>query len=79
MHLYWVGVAAQLRRAVECADAQKARSLQLRASVMLDRLLHNGGERVQARQLLHNCYKQFTEGFDTADLQEAKALLDEFA
>jgi predicted ATPase len=47
----------------------------LREAMSLSRLWHRQGKRAEARQLLTEVYSWFTEGFDTADLQEAKALL----
>ena len=66
-----------LRRALEIARAQEAPALQLRAARDLARLLAERGERQQAADLLAPIHARFTEGFDTADLIEAKALLDE--
>jgi predicted ATPase len=57
------------------ARGQQARSLELRAAVSLARLWQHQGKRAAARTLLVPIYGWFTEGFDTADLQEAKALL----
>jgi predicted ATPase len=51
----------------------------LRAAVSLARLLGELGRRAEARDLLAPVYGRFTEGFETADLKEAKVLLDEFA
>jgi predicted ATPase len=59
------------------ARRQEARSLELRAATSLARLLRDQGKRAQARDLLAPVYNWFTEGFDTADLKHAKALLDE--
>jgi predicted ATPase len=56
---------------------QQAKSLELRAATSLSRLWQRQGKRAEARELLAPIYGWFTEGFDTADLQEAKALLDE--
>jgi predicted ATPase len=63
-------------RALEVARAQEARSLELRAACDLARLWAEQGRRSEARDLLAPVYGWFTEGFDTADLKEAKALLD---
>jgi adenylate cyclase len=61
--------------AVQVARQQQARSLELRATVSLCRLWHEQGRREEAREMLSGIYGWFTEGFDTPDLQEAKALL----
>jgi predicted ATPase len=66
-----------LQDALTMARQQQARSLELRAAVNLSRLWQHQGKRDQARRLLGEVYGWFTEGFDTADLQEAKALLEE--
>jgi predicted ATPase len=58
------------------ARHQQAKLLELRAAMSLSRLWQRQGKRAEARQLLAEIYGWFTEGFDTADLQEAKALLD---
>jgi predicted ATPase len=58
---------------------QHAKMLELRAALCLSRLWQHQGKRVEARKLLAPVYSWFTEGFTTADLQEAKALLDELA
>jgi predicted ATPase len=63
--------------AVELARRQSAKSLELRATMSLARLLANQGRRDEARTMLTGIYNWFTEGFDTADLKEAKTLLDE--
>jgi len=63
-------------RAIEIARKQHAKSFELRATVSLARLLANQGERDEARARLAEIYKWFTEGFDTPDLKEAKALLE---
>jgi predicted ATPase len=67
------------RSALEIARRQGAKSFELRAATSLARLLANQGHRDQARTLLTDIYNWFTEGFDTADLKDAKALLDEFS
>jgi predicted ATPase len=54
-------------------------SLELRAAMSLSRLWQQQGKRVEARELLAPIYGWFTEGFDTADLRDAKALLDELS
>ena len=67
------------RQAVDIARRQRAKSLELQAVMRLSRLWRQQGKRAEARQLLAEIYGWFTEGFDTADLQEAKALLGELA
>jgi predicted ATPase len=64
-------------QALDVARAQQARSLELRAAVSLARLWRGQGRRTEARDLLAPVYEWFTEGFDTLDLKEAKALLEE--
>ena len=64
-------------KAIEIARQQQAKSLELRAAVRLSRLWQHQGKRAEAHALLAPIYGWFTEGFDTADLQEAKALLEE--
>jgi|SRR5260370_5691942 len=66
-------------RAIENARNQSAKSLELRATTSLARLLDRQGKRDEARAMLADIYNWFTEGFDTADLKDAKALLDELA
>jgi predicted ATPase len=66
-------------RAIEVARKQSAKSLELRATVSLARLLAKEGRRGEARAMLAEIYGWFTEGFDTADLKDAKALLDELS
>jgi class 3 adenylate cyclase/predicted ATPase len=65
------------RQALEMARRQEAKSLELRAAMSLSRLWQRQGKRAEAHQLLAEVYGWFTEGFDTPDLQEAKALLEE--
>ena len=67
------------RRAIAVARAQRAKSLELRATASLARLLAKQDRRDLARVMLTDIHEWFTEGFDTADLKEAKALLDELA
>ena len=64
-------------RAIEIARQQSGKSLKLRATMSLARLLAKQGRRDEARTILADVYGWFTEGFDTADLKDAKALLDE--
>jgi predicted ATPase len=68
-------VEAWLQRALDVARRQQAKSLELRAAMSLARLWQQQGKRTEAYELLAPVYNWFTEGFDTADLQEAKALL----
>jgi len=63
-------------KAIEIARRQQAKSLELRAVMNLARLWQQQGKSEEARQMLAEIYDWFTEGFDTADLQEAKALLE---
>ena len=74
------GVARScFQRAIEIARQQSAKSYELRATMSLGRLLARQDKRDEARMMLAEIYNWFTEGFDTADLKEAKALLDELA
>ena len=70
---------ASFQQAIRIAQAQQAKSLELRAATSLARLWGEQGLRGEARDLLAPIYGWFTEGFDTADLKEAKALLDQLA
>jgi predicted ATPase/class 3 adenylate cyclase len=72
-------VEACFQHALAIARRQEAKSLELRAATSLARLWQLQGKRSEARELLAPVYGWFTEGFDTADLQEAKALLDALA
>ncbi len=65
------------QKALRIARRQEAKSWELRAAMSLSRLWQQQGRAAEARQLLADTFAWFTEGFDTADLQEAKALLDE--
>jgi len=67
---------ACLRRALEIARSQGARSLELRAATSLSQLWSDKSRKDEARSLLASVYGGFTEGFDTQDLRDAKALLD---
>jgi predicted ATPase len=64
-----------LQRILDVARRQEAKSLELRAAMSLARLWQQQGKRAEAHALLAPVYNWFTEGFDTADLQEAKTLL----
>jgi predicted ATPase len=66
-------------KALEIARQQQAKSLELRATMSLARLWRMQGKREEARKMLADIYGWFTEGFDTADLKDAKALLDELS
>ena len=70
---------AWLQRALDVARRQEAKSLELRAAMSLSRLWQQQGKQAEARALLAPVYGWFTEGFDTADLQEARAFLEELA
>jgi predicted ATPase len=65
------------RRAIAITRGQETRSLELRATTSLARLLAKEGRRTEARTMLAEVYHWFTEGFDTADLKDARALLEE--
>jgi predicted ATPase len=68
---------ADFREAIALAQHIKAKAWELRAAISLTRLLRDSGRRTEARTILADIYNWFTEGFDTADLKDAKALLDE--
>jgi len=70
---------ACFQQAIDIACRQQAKSLELRAVMSLSRLWQHQGKHDEARQLLAETYGWFTEGFDTADLKEAKALLEELS
>jgi predicted ATPase len=70
---------ACFQQALTVARRQQAKSYELRAAVSLSRLWQQQGKRAEARQMLAEVYGWFTEGFDTPDLQEARALLDALA
>ena len=73
----WPGSEDAFLTAIAIASEQKARSFELRAALSMARLWRDQGKRDGARELLAPIYGWFTEGFDTLDLKEAKALLDE--
>jgi predicted ATPase len=66
-------------QAIEIARNQQAKSLELRAATSLSRLWQQQGKKAEAHKMLAEIYGWFTEGFDTADLQEAKTLLEELS
>jgi predicted ATPase len=68
---------AYFLKAIDIAQKQQAKSWELRATMSLARLWQQQGKHAEARQILADIYGWFTEGFDTKDLQEAKALLGE--
>jgi len=75
-----VGEAEEcFRKALDIARRQQAKSLELRAAMSLSRLWQQQGKRDEARQMLAETYGWFTEGFDTADLLEAKVLFEELS
>ena len=71
--------SAWLQRAIDTARSQQAKSLELRAATSLARLWRDQGKHTPAHDLLAPVYGWFTEGFDTQDLKDAKALLDELS
>jgi predicted ATPase len=70
---------ACFHKAIEIARKQQAKSLELRAVMSLSRLWQKQGKKKEARQMLAEIYSWFTEGFDTADLKDAKMLLEDIA
>jgi predicted ATPase len=74
-----VKAEAYFERALAVARQQQAKSWELRGSMSMARLWRDQGKRDEARDLLAPVYGWFTEGFDTLDLKEAKALLEELA
>jgi predicted ATPase len=71
--------AAYFERVLTVARAQQAKSWELRAAMSMARHWRDQGKRDEDRELLAPVYGWFTEGFDTRDLKEAKALLEELA
>jgi predicted ATPase len=67
------------RKSIEIARQQEARSFELRAMTSLSRLWMQQGKKAEARQALAEIYGWFSEGFDTADLKDAKALLEQLS
>ena len=70
---------AGFHHALAMARRQQAKWWELRAAMSLSRLWHRQGKRSGAHQLLSAVYRWFSEGFDTADLQQVKALIEELA
>jgi predicted ATPase len=70
-------VVSSFHAALTVVRHQQAKSLELRAAMSLSQLWQQQGKRTEAHDLLAPVYQWFTEGFDTGDLQEAKALLEE--
>jgi predicted ATPase len=68
---------ACFRNALTISRGESAKSLELRAAMSMSRLWQKQGKRAEARELLGAIYGWFTEGFDTADLQAAKTLLED--
>ena len=75
----WVQAEACFHQALDIARQQQAKSWELRTAMSLAHLWQQQGKRQEARELLAPIYNWFTEGFDIADLQEARALLEELA
>jgi predicted ATPase len=87
-NLLWYDLVSQVveqeargyfQKAIETARHQQAKSLELRAAMSLARLWQQQGKKTEAHQMLSEIYNWFTEGFDTKDLQEAKALIEELS
>jgi predicted ATPase/class 3 adenylate cyclase len=76
---YYIEAETCFAQAMTIARSQQAKSFELRSATSLARLWQNQGKRDEARQVLGDVYNWFTEGFDTADLKDAKALLDKLA
>jgi predicted ATPase len=72
-------VEACFHQAIDVARRQQAKSFELRATMSLSRLWQKQGKVEEAREMLQEIYNWFTEGFDTRDLKEAKALLEELS
>jgi serine/threonine protein kinase/predicted ATPase len=69
--------AGCFRQAIDTAQRQNAKSLELRAAISLSRQWQQEGQRAEARQMLGDVYGWFTEGFNSSDLRQAQALLEE--
>lgn len=70
---------ACFHRAIEIARGQRAKSWELLAALSLARLLQKQGKRILAREMLEEIYAWFTEGFNTSDMKEARALIEELS
>jgi len=73
----WFEAEGRFQHALAVARSQQAKSLELRAAMSLARLWQRQGQHAEAHALLAEVYGWFTEGFDTQDVREAKALLQE--
>ena len=71
------GAEVEYIKAIEIARRKQAKSLELRAAMSLSKLWHKQGRKEEARKIVSNIYNWFTEGFETKDLKDAKALLEE--
>jgi predicted ATPase len=72
-------VERRFNEAIRIARKQRAKFWELRAGMSLARLYQKQGRKEEARRILEGAYGWFTEGFDTADLKEAKAMLDQLS
>jgi len=72
-------IEACFHQAIEIAQRQQAKPLELRAAMSLSRLWQKQGKQPEARRIVADCYGWFSEGLDTPDLQEAKALLEQLS
>jgi predicted ATPase len=70
---------ADFRESIALAQKMSAKAWELRSTMSLARMLNQQGKRDEARTMLSEIYGWFTEGFDTADMKDAKALLEELA
>jgi predicted ATPase len=68
-----------IQQALDLADSQQSKSLKLRAAISLSRFWNQQDKKAEAHKLLREIYDWFTEGFGTADLKEAKALIDDLS
>src|SRR5262249_38051980 len=75
----WAAAEGSFLQALDVARRQRAKTLELRAVVDLSRLYKRQGRLAEARPLLDETYNWFTEGLDTRDLREAKAMLEELS